>query len=326
MKALVIGGAGYIGSHMVRALTRGGHDTAIFDNFSTGHRQAVNGLPVFEGDLLKPADLDAALTRFAPDLVLHFAARSLVAESMADPALYYGNNVCGVHNLLQAMRRHGCARLVFSSTASVYGVPISRRIDETHPTQPINPYGWSKLFAERMIEDHCRAYGLRAAVLRYFNAAGADESGDIGEAHEPETHLLPNILRVAAGRASKLMLFGDTHDTHDGYCVRDFVHVTDLCDAHLLAAGALEDAAKPAFRFYNLGNGQGFSVLEVLRAAEAVVGREIPSELAPPRAGDPAVLVAAADRARGELQWTPRLPALEQMIASAWRWHQSQSY
>lgn len=321
-----MGGAGYIGSHMVRALMRAGFETAVFDNFSTGHRQALPTLPVYEGDLLQPAQIDAALSHFAPDLVLHFAARSLVAESMIEPALYYGNNVCGVHNLLESMRRHGRARLVFSSTAAVYGMPIQAQIDESHPTQPINPYGWSKLFAERMIEDHCRAYGLRAAVLRYFNAAGADASGEIGEAHEPETHLLPNILRTAAGRAPRLMLFGDRHDTPDGYCVRDFIHVTDLCQAHLLAAGVLDDPGRAAFQRFNLGNGQGFSVLEVLRAAEAVIGREIPSELAPPRAGDPPVLVASAERARRELGWNPQLANLESMIASAWRWHQTPRY
>lgn len=326
VKALVIGGAGYIGSHMVRALQLAGHEVAVFDNFSTGHRETVEGLKVYEGDLLRPADLDRALPDYAPDLVLHFAARSLVAESVVEPALYYGNNVCGVFNLLEAMRRHGRARLVFSSTAAVYGLPNKRRIEEDHSTQPINTYGWSKLFAERMIEDACRAYGLRAAVLRYFNAAGADASGEIGEAHDPETHLLPNILKVAAGKAPVVKLFGSDYDTRDGYCVRDFIHVTDLCDAHLLAAVALERAELPAYQLYNLGNGQGFSVLEVLRAAEAVVGHAIASEVGPARAGDPPVLVAGASKARTVLGWTPQLPELRDIIASAWRWHQAPRY
>lgn len=326
MKALVLGGAGYIGSHMLRALRRADYETAVFDNFSTGHRAAVGGLPVYEGDLLRPADLDRALSALKPDLVLHFAARSLVAESMREPAAYYANNVSGVLNLLDAMRRHGVQRLVFSSTAAVYGMPQARCIDEDHPTQPINTYGWSKLFAERMIADHCRSYGLRAAVLRYFNAAGADASGEIGESHEPESHLLPNILRVAAGRAPKVMLFGNQHDTRDGYCVRDFIHVDDLCEAHLLAAQAMERDELPAFQLYNLGNGQGFSVLEVLRAAEAVVGRELPSQLAPPREGDPPVLVASATRARSILGWTPKMPELRDIIATAWRWHRQQRY
>jgi UDP-glucose 4-epimerase len=326
VKALVIGGAGYIGSHMVRALQRAGHEVAVFDNFSTGHRQAVAGLKVYEGDLLRPADLDHALPEFAPDLVLHFAARSLVGESMTEPALYYGNNVCGVFNLLEAMRRHGRGRLVFSSTAAVYGLPNQPQIDENHATQPVNTYGWSKLFAERMIEDSCRAYGLRAAVLRYFNAAGADASGEIGEAHEPETHLLPNILKVAAGKAEIVRLFGNDNDTPDGYCVRDFIHVADLCDAHLLAAVALERSDLPAYQLYNLGNGQGFSVLEVLRAAEAVVGRSIASEVAPRRAGDPPVLVASAGKARSVLGWQPRMPQLRDIIETAWRWHQAPRY
>lgn len=326
MKALVIGGAGYIGSHMVRALQGAGHEVAIFDNFSTGHREAVVGLKVYDGDLLRPADLDYALPDFAPDLVLHFAARSLVAESMAEPNLYYGNNVCGVFNLIEAMRRHGRSRLVFSSTAAVYGLPTQRRIDEDHPTQPVNTYGWSKLFAERMIEDSCRSYGLRAVVLRYFNAAGADASGEIGEAHEPESHLLPNILKVAAGKAPQVKLFGSDNDTPDGYCVRDFIHVTDLCNAHLLAAVALDRQDLPAFQLYNLGNGQGFSVLEVLRAAEAVVGHAIASEVAPARAGDPPVLVAGAGKARSVLGWVPQTPDLHEIIRTAWRWHQSPRY
>ncbi|WP_299697155.1 UDP-glucose 4-epimerase GalE [Hydrocarboniphaga sp.] len=326
MKALVIGGAGYIGSHMVRALQRAGFEVAVFDNFSTGHRQAVAGLKVFEGDLLQPADLDRALPDFAPDLVLHFAARSLVAESMVEPALYYGNNVCGVFNLLEAMRRYGRSRLVFSSTAAVYGLPSQSNIDEDHPTQPVNTYGWSKLFAERMIEDSCRSYGLRAVVLRYFNAAGADASGEIGEAHEPETHLLPNILKVAAGKAPIVRLFGNDNDTRDGYCVRDFIHVSDLCDAHLLAAVALDREDLPAFQLYNLGNGLGFSVLEVLHAAEAVVGHPIAAELAPRRAGDPPVLVAGAGKARSVLGWQPRMPELSEIIKTAWGWHQSPRY
>ncbi len=326
MKALVIGGAGYIGSHMVRALLRADHDTAVFDNFSTGHREAVEGLKVYEGDLLVPGDIDRALQAFEPDIVLHFAARSLVAESMVDPSAYYANNVCGVFNLLEALRRNGPARLVFSSTAAVYGIPVKRRIEEDHPTQPINTYGWSKLFAERMIEDYCRSHGLRGVVLRYFNAAGADASGEIGEAHEPESHLLPNVLRVAAGKSPKVLLFGNQHETRDGYGVRDFIHVTDLCDAHLLAAQALERQDLPAFQLYNLGNGQGFSVLEVLRAAEAVVGHNIASELAPARAGDPPVLVAGATRARTVLGWNPQFADLNRIIASAWRWHQNQRY
>lgn len=326
MKTLVIGGAGYIGSHMVRALRQAGEEVAVFDNFSTGHRAAVDGVTVYEGDLLSRADIDSALTAYCPDVVMHFAARSLVAESMVEPAAYYQNNVVGVLNLLDAMNNRGCKRLVFSSTAAVYGAPARRRIEEADPTVPVNTYGWSKLFAERMIADYCRAYGLRATVLRYFNAAGADESGEIGESHNPESHLIPNVLRVAAGKSQKVLLFGNSHDTRDGYCVRDFIHVTDLCQAHLLAAQALERDDLPALQIYNLGNGQGFSVLEVLRAAEAVVGAPIPAELAEPRAGDPPVLVAGATKARQVLGWQPQFADLTRIIASAWRWHREQRY
>lgn len=326
MRALVLGGAGYIGSHMVRALARARHGVAVFDNFSTGHREAVAGQQLYEGELLSTPDLDRALGDFKPDVVLHFAARSLVAESMVEPALYYENNVCGTHNLLQALRRHGVGRLVFSSTAAAYGNPQYSPIDEQHPLQPINPYGWSKRFAEQMIADHCRSHGLRAAVLRYFNAAGADAEGDIGEAHEPETHLIPNVLLVAAGRKPQLTIFGSDFDTADGYCVRDFIHVTDLCDAHMLAAEALEQTALPAFQVYNLGNGQGFSVREVLATAEQVVGQRIPHQIGPRRAGDPASLVASARQARQQLAWTPQLADLGTIVESAWRWHRRPRY
>lgn len=326
MKTLVFGGAGYIGSHMVRNLRRAGHAVAVFDNFSTGHRAAVAGETVLEGDLLRPTEIDRALDAFRPDVVLHFAARSLVGESMIDPALYYENNVCGTYNLLQALRRHGVERLVFSSTAAVYGPPQYVPMDEVHPLQPINPYGWSKLFAERMIEDHCRCYGLRACVLRYFNAAGADADGGIGEAHEPESHLIPNVLRVCAGRSDKVTLFGADFDTPDGYCVRDFIHVTDLCQAHVLAAAALQRQDLPAFQVYNLGNGVGFSVRDVLRAAEAVVGRPIPAEVGPRRPGDPPSLVASSAKAREQLGWRPELADLQVILHSAWRWHADQRF
>ena len=261
MKALVIGGAGYIGSHMVRVLAQTEHQVAVMDNFSTGHVEAVQGYKFYKADLLVPTEIDQVLNDFKPELVMHFAARSVVVESMADPMLYHHNNVMGVLNLLDSMRRCGNKRLVFSSTAATYGVPLKRRIEEDHPTAPINTYGWGKLFAERMVQDHCRAYGLRATVLRYFNAAGADPSGEIGESHTPETHLIPSVLRVAAGLAPLVKLFGNDYDTRDGYSVRDFVHVNDLATAHLLAAKALEREDLPDFQLYNLGNGHGFSVV-----------------------------------------------------------------
>lgn len=296
------------------------------DNFSTGHIEAVQGYKIYKADLLVPAEIDEVLNDFKPELVMHFAARSVVVESMADPVLYHHNNVVGVLNLLDSMRRCGNKRLVFSSTAATYGIPLKRRIEEDHPTGPINTYGWGKLFAERMIQDHCRAYGLRATVLRYFNAAGADPSGEIGESHSPETHLLPNVLRVAAGLAPKVQLFGNDYDTRDGYSVRDFVHVNDLATAHLLAAKALAREDLPDFQLYNLGNGHGFSVLEVLNAAQEVVGRRIESEICPRRQGDPPVLVADSSRARRILGWEPKTPELRDIVASAWRWHQNQRY
>ena len=296
------------------------------DNFSTGHIEAVQGYKIYKADLLVPTEIDQVLNDFKPELVMHFAARSVVVESMADPMLYHHNNVMGVLNLLDSMRRCGNKRLVFSSTAATYGIPLKRRIEEDHPTAPINTYGWGKLFAERMIQDHCRAYGLRATVLRYFNAAGADPSGEIGESHSPETHLLPNVLRVAAGLAPKVQLFGNDYDTRDGYSVRDFVHVNDLATAHLLAAKALEREDLPDFQLYNLGNGHGFSVLEVLNAAQEVVGRRIESEICPRRQGDPPVLVADSSRARRILGWEPKTPELRDIVASAWRWHQNQRY
>jgi UDP-glucose 4-epimerase len=327
VKALVVGGAGYIGSHMVRALSRAGHPVAVMDNFSTGHIEAIEGYKLYRGDLLAPADIDQVLADYQPDLVMHFAARSMVAESMAEPMLYHHNNAFGVLNLLDSMRRHSVSRLMFSSTAAVYGVPFRRRIEEDHPTAPINPYGWSKLFAEHMIQDHCRAYGLRAVVLRYFNAAGADESGEIGESHVPETHLIPNILRAAAGaEQATVKLFGNDYDTRDGYAVRDFIHVTDLCEAHLLAAEALARADLPDYQLYNLGNGQGFSVLEVLNVVQEIIGRQVNAEICARRPGDPPVLVADASRARAVLGWVPRAHSLQQIVESAWRWHRAQRY
>jgi UDP-glucose 4-epimerase len=326
VKALVIGGAGYIGSHMIRVLAQTEHQVAVMDNFSTGHVEAVEGYKVYKADLLVPAEIDQVLNDFKPELVMHFAARSVVVESMADPMLYHHNNVVGVLNLLDGMRRSGMKRLVFSSTAATYGIPLKRRIEEDHPTAPINTYGWGKLFAERMIQDHCRSYGLRATVLRYFNAAGADPSGEIGESHSPETHLLPNVLRVAAGLAPKVQLFGNDYDTRDGYSVRDFIHVNDLASAHLLAAKALAREDLPDFQLYNLGNGHGFSVLEVLNAAREVTGKHIAAEVSGRRQGDPPVLVADSSRARRILGWEPATPDLRDIVASAWRWHQSQRY
>jgi UDP-glucose-4-epimerase GalE len=314
----VCGGAGYIGSHMCKALAAAGLVPVTFDDLSTGHRDSVRWGPLVEGDLLDPASLRAAFADRPVQAVLHFAARSLVAESMREPGLYFRNNVAGTLNLLDAMRAAGVDRLVFSSTAAVYGDPVYTPIDESHPTAPINPYGWSKLMAERAIAEHCRAHGLRAACLRYFNAAGADPDGDTGEGHDPETHLIPNRLRAAlAPGGEPASIFGDDYDTPDGTCVRDYVHVADLCDAHLLALGRLESA--PGVHVFNLGGGQGSSVAEVLAVCREVSGAAIPERRMPRRPGDPAVLVASADAARRELGWRPRY-ALRDCVAHALAW------
>lgn len=327
MKTLVIGGAGYIGSHMVRCLAEAGAEVAVFDDFSTGHPQALGpGVEVIEGDLLDAAALDHALTASCADVVMHFAALSVISDSSSDPLRYYRHNVGGTLQLLEAMRRHDVRRLVFSSTAALFGAPTQLPITEDAPTAPVNPYGWSKQMAERVIADACAAHGLRAVALRYFNAAGAHCSGEIGESHQPETHLIPNVLRAAAGLGPGLTIFGDRHATHDGSCVRDYVHVDDLCRAHQQAAQALERPELPAFQTYNLGSGRGYSVHDIVRAAERVVGQPIQCQLAPPRAGDPPCLVADSARARQLLNWTPRHTEIESIIASAWRWHRAQRY
>lgn len=324
MHVLVCGGAGYIGSHMAKWLAARGFEVTVLDNLSTGHREAVKWGALIEADLLRPETLEPVFAATRYDAVMHFCARSLVGESVAQPYDYYANNVGGTLNLLQAMRRYGVDRLVFSSTAAVFGQPASERIDEAHPTQPINPYGASKLMVERILADAAVAYGLRSVALRYFNAAGASAEGDIGESHDPETHLIPNVLRAALGTGPALQLYGDDYPTFDGTCVRDYVHVDDLAQAHELALGYLQRHA--GAHVFNLGNGRGFSVREVIAAAQQVSGRSIACHLGPRRVGDPAVLVAASDKARRELGWAPVHAALEPIIDSAWRWHQMPQY
>ena len=321
MHILVCGGAGYIGSHMARWLSKRDIRATVLDNLSTGHRHAVRWGELIEADLLDPASLDRAFDGHRFDAVMHFCARSLVGESMLDPYGYYASNVSGTLNLLRAMRRHDVARLVFSSTAAVFGQPQSDRIAEDHPTQPINPYGASKLMVERILADAATAYGLRSVSLRYFNAAGASPDGDIGEAHEPETHLVPNALRAALGKGPGLKVFGDDYPTPDGTCIRDYVHVDDLADAHLRALDYLDQHA--GAHAFNLGNGQGFSVREVIAAAEAVSGHPIPYTVEARRTGDPAVLVASSDKAREHLGWQPAYTTLEPILETAVRWHRA---
>ena len=321
MHILVCGGAGYIGSHMARWLSKRDIRVTVLDNLSTGHRAAVRWGELIEADLLDPASLDRAFDGHRFDAVMHFCARSLVGESMLDPYGYYASNVSGTLNLLRAMRRHDVARLVFSSTAAVFGQPQSDRIAEDHPTQPINPYGASKLMVERILADAATAYGLRSVALRYFNAAGASPDGEIGEAHDPETHLVPNALRAALGKGPGLKVFGDDYPTPDGTCIRDYVHVDDLADAHLRALDYLDQHA--GAHAFNLGNGQGFSVREVIAAAEAVSGHPIPYTVEARRTGDPAVLVASSDKAREHLGWQPAYTTLEPILETAVRWHRA---
>lgn len=324
MEILVCGGAGYIGAHMVKMLAEHGHHPVTFDNLSTGNRKAVQWGTLAEGELLSPADLAAIFGRHDFAAVMHFSARALVGESVADPALYYANNVGGTLNLLEQMRLSGVRRFIFSSTAAVFGNPVRLPIDEEHPKFPINPYGRSKLMVEHILEDYAPAYDISSVTLRYFNAAGADPSGLAGESHNPETHLIPNILHSLLGAGEPVKVFGDDYSTPDGTCVRDYVHINDLCQAHLRALEYLE--ARDGAYSFNLGNGNGFTIREVLAAAERVTGRKVPFEIAARRPGDPAVLVADSARARSELGWSPQFPTLDAMIETAWRWHQAPRY
>jgi UDP-glucose 4-epimerase len=317
MKLLVTGGAGYIGSIVAQQLLGDGHEVTVLDDLSRGHRGAVpDGAELVETSLLDAEATSAAL-RDGFDAVLHFAALALVAESVAHPERYYRGNVVGALNLLDAMRAAEVTRLVFSSTCAVYGEPEAVPMHEDIPTNPVNAYGSSKLTIDRMIGDECRAHGLAAASLRYFNVAGS--SGPLGEDHDPETHLIPLILRAAAGVADHVKVFGTDYPTRDGTAVRDYIHVEDLGHAHLLALDALQ-AGRHAI--YNLGTGHGYSVREVVEAARRVTGREIPARDEGRRPGDPAALVAASDRIRAELGWEPR-KGLEEMIADAWAWRQA---
>jgi UDP-glucose 4-epimerase len=315
---LVVGGAGYIGSHMLALLRHAGLRVAVVDDLSSGRRRAVGDAPLHVGDIGDPDFVDRVLRTEAPAAVMHFAGSIQVAESVADPARYYRNNLVATQVLLDGMRAHGVQRLIFSSTAAIFGAPSYVPIDEAHPTAPINPYGRSKWMVEQMLEDYDRAYGLRSVCLRYFNAAGADPAGALGECHEPETHLIPLVLQAAAGRRAHIVVHGDDYPTPDGTCVRDYIHVHDLCRAHWLALQGL--LAGGASARYNLGNGNGFSVREVIQAARRVTAQAIPVVVGPQRAGDPAVLVADARAARRALGWTPRYPDLDTIVAHAWAW------
>ncbi|KII28880.1 UDP-galactose-4-epimerase [Pseudomonas fluorescens] len=320
MKFLVVGGAGYIGSHMVKHLLRADHDVVVADNFSTGHRSALMGAKLVEMDIADGQGLDALFAQHRFDAVFHFASFIQVGESVTEPAKYYQNNLAATLTLLQAMVRAQIKHFIFSSTAAVYGDPEYIPIDEQHPKAAINPYGRSKWMVEQMLEDFDRAYGLKSVCLRYFNAAGADPEGQLGERHEPETHLLPLILQAASGRRASVTVFGRDYDTPDGTCIRDYVHVADLVAAHALAVDYL--LAGGTSTAFNLGNGQGFSVQQVIDTARGVTGREISVSEAPRRAGDPPRLVADPRRASDLLGWQPQFSSLEQIVAHAWSWEQ----
>lgn len=318
MSIVVVGGAGYIGSHMVKQLAISGADVVTIDNLSCGYRDAVKYGEFVEGDLGDPAVLDHVFNNYAIDAVMHFAAFIEVGESVTDPAKYYRNNVLNTMVLLDAMIQHGILHFIFSSTAAIFGEPEYTPIDEKHVKHPINPYGRTKLIVEQILQDYDSAYGLKSTCLRYFNAAGADPDGDLGERHEPESHLIPLILQAASGRREDIKVFGTDYPTEDGTCVRDYIHINDLCNAHLLALEHMQQTGRSAR--YNLGNGRGFSVQQVIDTTRAVTGRDFTVTRTERRPGDPAVLVADSKRARQELGWQPEHDDLESIIATAWNW------
>jgi UDP-glucose 4-epimerase len=320
MRILVTGGAGYIGSHMVKLLAGSGAEVTVLDDLSTGHAEAVRGAKFVRGDIADVASTAKLLQENGIESVVHFAAASLVGESVADPLKYYRRNVGGTVALVEAMRQASVMRLVFSSTAAVYGEPQRLPIDEAHPTQPVNPYGSTKLAIERMLAECSAAYGLQAVSLRYFNAAGADAQAGLGERHDPETHLIPLVLQAAAGRRASISVYGNDYATRDGTCVRDYIHVSDLCIAHLRALEWL--AAGGKCETFNLGNGEGATVLEVIEAARRVTGKTIKIIEAQRRPGDPPSLVADAGKARRVLGWQPAHADIEGIVRDAWNFEQ----
>jgi UDP-glucose 4-epimerase len=322
-KILVVGGAGYIGSHMVKDLLDSGYGVITLDDLSTGHRELLPGGEFIEGGLGDPVLLDNLFSTHKISAVMHFAAFSLVGESVEKPLKYYRNNLGATAELLDSMIRHNVKRFIFSSTAAVYGEPVEIPITEDHPCNPTNPYGASKVGVERMLKDCDSAYGLKYISLRYFNASGADESGDIGERHENETHLIPLILEVATGRRKNIKIFGTHYPTPDGTCIRDYIHVSDLTRAHLLALETLTSGGHSAV--YNLGNNRGYSVREVIELARRVTGKTIPAIEADKRPGDPAILIASSDKIKEALGWKPQYEDLETIIKTAWKWHRKEA-
>lgn len=322
MRILVLGGAGYIGSHTALELVKAGNEVVIADNLVTGYRKAIpEGAKFYEGDLRDSDFLDNLFHQEKIDAVIHFAAYSLVGESVTNPLKYYDNNLCGTKVLLEAMVKNNVDKIVFSSTAATYGEPENIPILETDRTCPTNPYGETKLAMEKMFKWTAEAHGLRYVSLRYFNACGADESGTIGEAHNPESHLIPLILQVPNGKRETISIYGTDYDTPDGTCIRDYIHVTDLAQAHILAVQYLNNGGESDI--FNLGNGVGYSVREVIETARKVTGHPIPATESSRRAGDPARLVASSEKAKSVLGWKPVHDSLEEIIASAWNWHKN---
>ncbi|WP_081193742.1 UDP-glucose 4-epimerase GalE [Halomonas sp. BC1] len=325
-KVLVVGGAGYIGAHMVKQLSRAGHSVVVLDNLTTGFRELARYGELVVGDLADLNLLERLFNEHSFAGVMHFAAASLVGESMQQPGKYYRNNVANTLNLLDVMVRHDVKSFIFSSTAATFGEPIYTPIDEAHPQQPINPYGASKLMVERMLKDYAAAHGLNSVCLRYFNACGADPEGELGECHDPETHLIPLVLQAASGKRDAITVFGRDYPTEDGTCVRDYIHIEDLCSAHALALSALLGGEKQGALAYNLGNGTGFSVQEVIAVVQNVVAEDsctLQIDEGQRRPGDPAVLVANAALAKQELGWQPKYTDLETIVRHAWHWEKS---
>ena len=322
MAVLVCGGAGYIGSHCVYGLIDGKEEVVVVDNLQTGHRDAVHkDAKFYKGDIRDREFLDKVFKENKLDAVVHFAANSLVGVSMKEPLAYYDNNVHGTQVLLEAMNRHRVGRIVFSSTAAAYGEPESIPILETDRTLPTNPYGETKLAMEKMMKWAENAHGIKFIALRYFNVAGAHKNGMIGEDHDPETHLIPLILQVPLGKRESIAVFGDDYDTQDGTCIRDYIHVEDLTEAHILALNSLREGSPSTV--YNLGNGEGFSVKEIVEAARRVTKHPIPSVICPRRAGDPSTLIASGKKAMEKLGWEPKFNRIDDIIASAWKWHKN---
>jgi len=321
MKILVVGGAGYIGSHMVKSLHKNSIEILTLDNLSCGYRDAVKYGDFIEGDLGDRDLLDKIFTENQIDAVMHFAAFIEVGESVRDPGKYYKNNVANTQVLLDAMVKHGVLYFIFSSTAAIFGEPEYTPIDEKHPKNPINPYGRTKLMVEQMLQDYDHAYGLKSTCLRYFNAAGADPDGELGERHNPETHLVPLILQAASGRREDIKIFGNDYETEDGTCVRDYVHINDICSAHLLALKKMQSTNESAA--FNLGNGTGFSVQKVIDTTKEVTGKDFSVIETERRDGDPAVLVADSTLAKKALEWIPEFDQVETIIETAWNWEVS---